>query len=544
MTESSCCPPDRPPETSSQTAERLTWLDPALVKLSVFISWIFLLVYEPCLGITEHPGTTLISPFYSAAALFMLATLALLVFASGDHEIGRRWCFAALFAMGGTLLYRFGNLSFLIECMSGLVVGATTAVISLTWVRFLSDSNRQRTVATLPLVLSLGAILSFTILYLPVPASHGAAALFPLFSLPPISSEPFSESARRVSCIPNGNSSRGSAAIFLLLVLGVGGISLVLGFFDRLNTTVPYTAIWYLALFFIPLSTIGATVLKFNSKWLSSSVLIPAASLVVTLVPFSTILPSGASMGLVIIGSLSLELSLVLIPILFTDSFPRNPSRLFFGLRLSMSGCYTLGWAFCTILSDSHHDLILAQAYAVLLLIGMEAIVLVFFKLSAALSESSARDEEAEETPSATPSTSEVFDERLAQLGALYQLTPREQEVLALLSQGYSNPYIQKRLFISEGTVNSHTRNIYAKMHVHSKDEVIAIIHNDTPPPHPTYINLIPGRERGKAREEEQTGTICWKMTVMNLCCKFWSAVFAESKHQLRYYCCMSMAQV
>lgn len=45
-------------------------------------------------------------------------------------------------------------------------------------------------------------------------------------------------------------------------------------------------------------------------------------------------------------------------------------------------------------------------------------------------------------------------------------LTTREQEVLALVAQGYANKNIACRLNITIPTVQNHLRNIYAKLHV------------------------------------------------------------------------------
>lgn len=56
-------------------------------------------------------------------------------------------------------------------------------------------------------------------------------------------------------------------------------------------------------------------------------------------------------------------------------------------------------------------------------------------------------------------------------------LTERETDVLLLLAEGYSRPYIQKRLFISEGTIKTHTRSIYRKLGVSSRDELIDLVH-------------------------------------------------------------------
>lgn len=45
-------------------------------------------------------------------------------------------------------------------------------------------------------------------------------------------------------------------------------------------------------------------------------------------------------------------------------------------------------------------------------------------------------------------------------------LTNREQEVLTLIAQEYSNPQIAKKLFISIRTVDTHRRNLLDKLHV------------------------------------------------------------------------------
>ncbi len=55
-----------------------------------------------------------------------------------------------------------------------------------------------------------------------------------------------------------------------------------------------------------------------------------------------------------------------------------------------------------------------------------------------------------------------------------YDLTNREKEVLALLSEGNNYQEIGDTLFISVDTVRHHIRNIYRKLHVHSRSEAVA----------------------------------------------------------------------
>ncbi|MET0456355.1 MAG: response regulator transcription factor [Mycobacterium sp.] len=48
--------------------------------------------------------------------------------------------------------------------------------------------------------------------------------------------------------------------------------------------------------------------------------------------------------------------------------------------------------------------------------------------------------------------------------GILATLTPREQEVLALMAQGLTNPQIAVRLVVSEAAVRKHVGGIFAKL--------------------------------------------------------------------------------
>ncbi len=56
---------------------------------------------------------------------------------------------------------------------------------------------------------------------------------------------------------------------------------------------------------------------------------------------------------------------------------------------------------------------------------------------------------------------------------ALDGLTDREQEVLALLAEGESNPEIADRLGISPKTVSRHRENIMRKLNLHSRSELV-----------------------------------------------------------------------
>jgi len=79
------------------------------------------------------------------------------------------------------------------------------------------------------------------------------------------------------------------------------------------------------------------------------------------------------------------------------------------------------------------------------------------------------------------PMTSEIarlvvrsFQTPLAEPQQTAALSPREQEILALLADGLSNKEIAAKLFISFFTVRAHLMHIYEKLHVRSRTEAAA----------------------------------------------------------------------
>lgn len=55
-----------------------------------------------------------------------------------------------------------------------------------------------------------------------------------------------------------------------------------------------------------------------------------------------------------------------------------------------------------------------------------------------------------------------------------YALTEREKEILNLLISGKPQKQIAEKLFLSPLTIATHMKNIYAKLHVHSRSEAVA----------------------------------------------------------------------
>lgn len=73
--------------------------------------------------------------------------------------------------------------------------------------------------------------------------------------------------------------------------------------------------------------------------------------------------------------------------------------------------------------------------------------------------------------------------------GRFGEITPREYEVLALMAEGHSNAVIAGRLVITEGAVEKHISNVFAKLGLHDPGQhrrVVAVL---------TYLGHRPARQ-------------------------------------------------
>lgn len=62
------------------------------------------------------------------------------------------------------------------------------------------------------------------------------------------------------------------------------------------------------------------------------------------------------------------------------------------------------------------------------------------------------------------------------QIAAVYELSPREEEMLPYFARGKSCTSIAEELNIGTATVKTHSSNIYQKLGVHSRDELIMLV--------------------------------------------------------------------
>ena len=70
------------------------------------------------------------------------------------------------------------------------------------------------------------------------------------------------------------------------------------------------------------------------------------------------------------------------------------------------------------------------------------------------------------------------FPQKKSNQGLLGDLNKREKEILDLLAAGFRYKEIADKLFLSIETVRSYIRDIYSKLHVHSRTDAVNKIYN------------------------------------------------------------------
>ena len=78
--------------------------------------------------------------------------------------------------------------------------------------------------------------------------------------------------------------------------------------------------------------------------------------------------------------------------------------------------------------------------------------------------------------PSTAPADYTSIDDRCEAIAKAKHLTPRELEIMQLLCKGRTKAYIAETLYLTENTVKGHTKHIYTKLDVHSKQELMDLI--------------------------------------------------------------------
>lgn len=140
---------------------------------------------------------------------------------------------------------------------------------------------------------------------------------------------------------------------------------------------------------------------------------------------------------------------------------------------------FVIGWCLSTVITlfqgDGGNELFTATRLAMVFILVL--VITVFPSVSRHHDEdASDEDEPAPQVIMSSLSESELFDCRCDAVARLYQLSPRETDILRFLAKGRNAAYIQNKLTISSHTVKSHIYSIYRKTDIHSQQKLMDFV--------------------------------------------------------------------
>lgn len=353
----------------------------------------------------------------------------------------------------------------------GLVLSAMgSAGVALLWGELFSSASRERAASSIVASFALAAFFSYLVMNLRASVALVMTALLPLFSgailwlTPEVwnAAPPQREMPGRPSILykwllwavaigaafglSNGITQADVSSLYYSYYLVSGGaIALVVLLLDRfLPKSLEYAAVYRVV---GPLMVAGLLLLSLPSRYLSVAQIAIAASWV---------------------------LVRMLTWIVLSDLTPRlrmPAARTFAWTLAALSIGRQIGWTISSGAGQSPNKVSFIVAGAVLLVVLTASLLVKERDMAAIFGKSSARDENSPDVWSDTSST--IAEE--------FGLSPKQEEVVRLLLQGYDNAYIQQSLYIAGSTLKAHLRDIYAKVGVHSRQELLALCSSRLP---------------------------------------------------------------
>ncbi len=280
--------------------------------------------------------------------------------------------------------------------------------------------------------------------------------------------------------------------VFVLAVALVGLTAALLGSFARSNGRFDYGGWFDLVATALVLIFVGVSLFVNRRTDFLPLFAVPVAALAVLLLPQMRISENLMADAFYPIGTTIFELLLLFASTLFARAHDASPAKCFMAARLSFALSDAGGTALGQAISSQADSFAIAHAASFALMVGAELLIAAMVAAALASRRKSPQtigapsakppraddgvcgtNDTAEKSPLAAPTPHDAILTRCAALARQFGLTEREGDVLVLIAEGRSSARIQDDLSIAAGTVNYHTRNIYAKLGVHSRQEII-----------------------------------------------------------------------
>lgn len=479
----------------------LQMIQPDLLGFVFHLSWLFLLFYSNAAD-TNQPfgGMGSTDAIYLSSAIALAATLC---FGALRTKTFMRLCesktgvvVAPLVTAIGTLLYcvHLSMPSLALVVLGGILTGMGSGVIAARWASVFGNTTSRIIIANFPTILAAIVAICVSVGYLPhqlrlallvlLPLCSGASLQFARRYQRSQASLPRRERAARSE--ENRESRPLRYAPLVALVALIGFTVALLPSFEV--TGANYGLLFYLVAAVLVLGFVGTAIFLADRRGFPALFLAPLLVLVLILLPFAQLSAKSPADTFYPVGNIAFELLLLFGTVLYAHATDRSPAKTFMIGRTTLALSDLAGALIGERIALAGDTAVMLQLAGVCLFAASELLLLALvvgylvnnkgaLRLPTLAGEPGA---EAAITPPQPSRPSRA--QRLQQLADRYELSERERDVFALLAEGRSSTRIQEDLHIASGTVNYHTRNIYQKLGVHSRQEIIDLVNREEDP--------------------------------------------------------------
>lgn len=125
------------------------------------------------------------------------------------------------------------------------------------------------------------------------------------------------------------------------------------------------------------------------------------------------------------------------------------------------------------LFGGDENGIALMSGALILVFVGYALIGLKNFSFSSTIAGVTPVDETVAKAPE------QEFEGKCRSIAERFSLSPRELEVFMMLARGRDRAYIQEQLVVSRNTVKAHVKHVYAKLDIHTHQELIDLVEED-----------------------------------------------------------------
>ena len=492
---------------------------PDLLGFSFHLAWLCLFIYNVVPGFAGRSDHNIefgvFNPvyFYSMVSLVVVLGYGIAKTKNFMHLARSRvGVVAAPVACSlGTLIYALSAsgltpaaLNTALLVVGGILSGAGSAFLAAHWASAFGRAKARAFVVNLPLIFAAVLITCLAITYVFAAIALVFATLLPLASggcliYADRYAASLADQARPDTDRTESKPSH-SRRIYLILIAAVCLIGLTTGSLNQIRSiNAGYCFAFSCITSVLILLITGWLIVQDNPKAFLPLFVAPLVVFLIFALPLIRFTPNDAPGIVYAIGSVTRELMLMFEAVLFALLFDLSCAKTFMIGRVVMALSDLCGALCAAAIMEHLGNQAGAQFAGGALLVGSEVIIagllmmyLLLRRKSLATPSLNTRaagvdmpTQEAVAQQEDTADTSQS-DESAVSQGELvanltaerFGLSPREADVLRLLVAGESTTQIQDTLCIAPGTFNYHMRNIYSKLGVHSRQELLVFIYN------------------------------------------------------------------